>query len=82
MKLAPNRAHQVAREPDADDAIVAGKTLLDVEADDYTDPSTLVQARRLMRHLLHHHLSGQPLHTRSLAFELRALEQTAGRPVR
>ena len=59
---------------DDDDAVVLGKTLLDIEADDYGDPITLAQAKTLMRFLLQHHLSGQVLHTRRMMLDLQSLE--------
>ena len=49
-----------------------GKTLLDLAADDYSDPLTLQQGKALMRALLNHYLGDQPLHTRQL---LRDLQQ-------
>jgi DNA repair protein RecO (recombination protein O) len=58
-----------------DDAVVSGKTLLDIDRDDYDDPVTLAQAKRLMRHLLAHHLSGQMLHTRRMLLDLQALDE-------
>ncbi len=61
------------------DAVVLGKTLLDIDAGDYGDPATLTQAKRLMRHLLQHHLAGQVLHTRRMALDLQSLEDGAGR---
>jgi len=57
-----------------DDGSFAGKTLLDMEADDYSDPSTLAEAKRLTRQLLQHHLAGQVLETRRLVLDLQALE--------
>ncbi len=57
-----------------DDAVVVGKTLIDIDHDDYSDSVTLGQSRRLMRHLLDHQLAGQALHTRDLVQELRALD--------
>ena len=60
-------------------AVVDGKTLLDIEADDYRDPVTLAQAKSLMRYLLQHHLSGQVLHTRRMMLDLQSLEEGATR---
>lgn len=57
------------------DAVVAGRTLLDIDADDYSDPVTLAQSKRLMRHLLAHHLGGQVLHTRRMVLDLQSLEE-------
>ncbi|HET7833986.1 MAG TPA: DNA repair protein RecO [Gallionella sp.] len=52
---------------------VLGKTLLDMAADDYTDPVTAQQSKQLMRVLLNHHLGGKQLHTRELIKELQKL---------
>ncbi|HTN93404.1 MAG TPA: DNA repair protein RecO [Gallionella sp.] len=52
---------------------VLGKTLLDMAADDYTDPVTAQQSKQLMRVLLNHHLGGKILHTRELIKELQKL---------
>jgi DNA repair protein RecO (recombination protein O) len=61
------------------DAFVIGKTLLDIDRDDYADPVTLAQSKRLMRHLLQHHLAGQVLHTRRMLLDLQSLEEGAPR---
>jgi DNA repair protein RecO (recombination protein O) len=52
---------------------VAGKTLLDMAADDYSDAVTARQSKQLMRMLLDHHLAGKPLHTRELMRDLQKL---------
>ena len=52
---------------------VLGKTLLDMAADDYTDPATAQQSKQLMRVLLNHHLGGKILHTRELIKDLQKL---------
>lgn len=52
---------------------VAGKTLLDMAADDYRDALTARQSKQLMRMLLDHHLAGKPLHTRELMRDLQKL---------
>src|SRR5574340_1077852 len=41
---------------------VAGKTLLDMAADDYRDLNSARQSKQLMRMLLDHHLAGKTLH--------------------
>ena len=56
-----------------------GQTLVDIDRVDWTDPVTLAQSKRLMRHLLQHHLSGQVLQTRRLVLDLQALEDSVGR---
>ena len=61
------RAHR------ASEGQFAGKTLLDIEAGDYSDPATLTEAKLLMRHLLQHHLAGQALHTRQIMIDLQNL---------
>lgn len=50
---------------------VSGKTLLDMAADDYADPRTLLECKQLMRHLLGHYLNGQTLQTRRVFIELQ-----------
>jgi DNA repair protein RecO (recombination protein O) len=52
---------------------VLGKTLLDMAADDYSDPVTAQQSKQLMRVLLNHHLGGKLLHTRELIKDLQKL---------
>lgn len=51
--------------------LVTGKTLLDLAADDYSDARSLAESKQLMRHLLSHYLSGQPLQTRRVFLELQ-----------
>lgn len=50
-----------------------GKTLLDMAAEDYSDPLTLQQSKLLMRMLLAHYLGDKPLHTRQLLMDLQQL---------
>ena len=52
---------------------VSGKTLLDMERQDYSDPATLTQSKILMRFLLAHHLGGMPLNTRQILIDLLQL---------
>jgi DNA repair protein RecO (recombination protein O) len=52
---------------------VAGKTLLDMEREDYADPATQSQSKFLMRFLLRHHLGGVPLNTRQILLDLMQL---------
>lgn len=54
-----------------DPHVFAGKTLLDIDTDDYSDPVTLAQSKLLMRQLLQHHLAGQPLFTRQMIMDLQ-----------
>lgn len=52
---------------------VSGKTLLDMEHDDYSDSITQMQSKFLMRFLLAHHLGGAPLNTRQILIDLMQL---------
>jgi DNA repair protein RecO (recombination protein O) len=51
--------------------LIAGKTLRDIAADDYTDVNSARQGKQLMRMLLNHHLGGVVLHTRELIKDLK-----------
>ncbi len=53
--------------------VVSGKTLLDIEREDYADPATQAQSKQLMRFLLAHHLGGAPLNTRQILIDLLQL---------
>ncbi len=57
--------------PDA--PALSGKTLLDMAADDYSDPRTRVESRQLMRQLIAHHLGGKPLQSRRVFIDLQEL---------
>lgn len=52
---------------------VSGKTLLDMEQEDYSDSATQMQSKFLMRFLLAHHLGGTPLNTRQILIDLMQL---------
>jgi DNA repair protein RecO (recombination protein O) len=52
---------------------LCGKTLLDMAADDYSDPRTRIESRQLMRQLIAHHLGGKPLQSRRVFMELQEL---------
>ena len=52
---------------------MSGKTLLDIAADDYSDPRTRLESRRLMRQLIAHHLGGKALQSRRVFMELQEL---------
>jgi len=52
---------------------VSGKTLLDMEREDYRDPATQSQSKFLMRFLLAHHLAGATLNTRQILIDLMQL---------
>lgn len=53
--------------------VVSGKTLRDMERDDYADPATQAQSKQLMRFLLAYHLGGAPLNTRQILIDLMQL---------
>jgi len=53
--------------------VVSGKTLIDMEAGDYSDSVTQQQSKFLMRHLLAHHLGGVTLNTRQILIDLLQL---------
>jgi DNA repair protein RecO (recombination protein O) len=53
------------------DLQIAGKTLLDMDRDDYSDLATVQQSRALMRRVINHYLSGQALHTRQLLRDMQ-----------
>lgn len=78
-RYVPERGALRVSNDDARDAesVVAGKTLLDIDADDYSDAVTLSQSKRLMRFVLQHHLAGQILHTRRMVLDLQSLEEGA-----
>jgi DNA repair protein RecO (recombination protein O) len=52
---------------------VTGRTLLDMEREDYADSATQTQSKFLMRFLLAHHLGGMPLNTRQILLDLMQL---------
>lgn len=52
---------------------VSGKTLLDMENEDYADAVTQTQSKFLMRFLLAHHLNGAALNTRQILIDLLQL---------
>jgi DNA repair protein RecO (recombination protein O) len=52
---------------------VSGKTLLDMEHEDYADPVTQSQSKFLMRFLLAHQLGGVPVNTRQILIDLMQL---------
>ena len=55
------------------DAVISGRTLLDMQADNYDNSRTRDEARRLMRALIAERLGGQALHTRAVLSELQDL---------
>jgi DNA repair protein RecO (recombination protein O) len=50
-----------------------GKTLLDLAADDYSDPRTLAESKLLMRQLMSYYLGSQALQSRRVFVELQEL---------
>ena len=52
---------------------VLGKTLIDMARDDYADATTAAESKRLLRHLIHHHLGQPELQTRLLIKELQQI---------
>ena len=52
---------------------VTGKTLLDMECEDYANSTTLLQSKFLMRFLLAHHLGTATLNTRQILIDLMQL---------
>lgn len=68
----PERGAREARVSDVW-PVVSGKTLLDMESEDYGDPATQSQSKQLMRFLLAHHLGGTPLNTRQILIDLMQL---------
>jgi DNA repair protein RecO (recombination protein O) len=68
----PERGPRPAHPAD-DTPRVSGKTLLDMERDDYSDAATQSQSKFLMRFLLAHHLGGAQLNTRQILIDLTQL---------
>ena len=53
---------------------LAGLTLIDLERGRFEDPTTVAQAKSLMRLLINHSLNGQELATRAMVRDLQRLE--------
>lgn len=68
----PERGPRSAEPADTSPRI-SGKTLLDMEREDYADAATQTQSKFLMRFLLAHHLGGTPLKTRQILIDLMQL---------
>jgi DNA repair protein RecO (recombination protein O) len=68
----PERGARLARPAD-NWPRVSGKTLLDMEREEYADANTQAQSKLLMRFLLAHHLGGTPLNTRQILIDLMQL---------
>jgi len=52
---------------------ITGKTLLDMEREEYGDVATQAQSKLLMRFLLAHQLGGATLNTRQILIDLMQL---------
>lgn len=68
----PERGPRPAKADDTAPKML-GKTLLDMENEDYRDPTTQAQSKLLMRFLLGYHLNGAPLNTRQILIDLMQL---------
>lgn len=53
--------------------VVCGKTLLDLEAENFSDPRSRIESKTLMRALMAHYLGGTELETRKIFKELQEL---------
>ncbi|MDR2112131.1 MAG: DNA repair protein RecO [Candidatus Accumulibacter sp.] len=60
-----------ARETGGAAPMVSGKTLADLDAGDFSDPRSLLEAKHLMRTLIAHYLGGKGLETRKIFLELQ-----------
>ena len=52
---------------------ISGQTLIDLNNDDFGNPTTLAQSKTLMRFLVNHYLGNQELHTRQLLREMQQI---------
>ena len=52
---------------------ICGKTLIDLENSDFSDPRSLLEAKQLMRTLIAHYTGGKSLETRKIFLELNEL---------
>lgn len=59
--------------PEGAALVVSGKTLLDLETDDFADPRSRQEAKALMRTLMAYYLAGKELETRKIFRELQEL---------
>jgi len=55
------------------DPVIRGKTLLDLDADDFSDPRSRIEAKNLMRTLMAYYLAGKELETRKIFKDLQEL---------
>ena len=68
----PERGPRLAQPADAWPKVL-GATLLDMAREDYSDATTQLQSKFLMRFLLAHHLGGAQLNTRQILIDLLQL---------
>ena len=61
------------RQPGSSALSISGKTLIDLAREDFTDPSSLAEAKQLMRALIAHYTGGTGLKTRKIFMELQEL---------
>ena len=59
--------------PEGAALVVSGKTLLDLESEDFADPRSRQEAKALMRTLMAYYLAGKELETRKIFRELQEL---------
>jgi DNA repair protein RecO (recombination protein O) len=59
--------------PEAAAQAVSGKTLIDLAAEDFSDPRSRIEAKQLMRTLMAYYLGGKELETRKIFKELQEL---------
>jgi DNA repair protein RecO (recombination protein O) len=78
VERGPVAAAPGERRPDA--IRLRGLTLLDLERGRLEDPTTIAQAKSLMRLLINHSLNGQELATRAMVRDLQRMESGEGEP--
>lgn len=61
------------KSPGASALAVSGRTLIDMNRDDFSDPRSLAEAKPLMRALIAHYTGGKGLETRKIFLELQEL---------
>lgn len=61
------------KSPGASALSVSGRTLIDMDRDDFSDPRSLAEAKPLMRALIAHYTGGKGLETRKIFLELQEL---------
>ncbi len=69
---APEEGASVAQASE-DGLCIHGKTLIDLEGDDYADPRSQNEAKQLMRMLINHRLEHRPMLTRQVFRDLQNL---------